>query len=364
MLRRSVKILKTTTAATATAALVALAALFGVGLFGVGCAESGSDSIRRETEVFGTRAEIIVPVADEESERAGEAIGKVFAKLHESHRRFHPWREGETARINRAVASGNLPTTVSAEMSSMLSLSADGESKSGGVFNPAIGTLVSLWGFHSETPPAAPPKESALKQWLQNPPTLKTMRLKGNKLSHLHPRARLDFGGTAKGAALDDSRRILRGHGIQNALINIGGNIMALGRNGKRFWRVELRPSRDAESLGAVELRDGEAVSISGAGERSFTHEGIRYHHILDPRTAHPAKEIWSAGVVVPSGETSGALSDIAATALALAETDSAAERMLSAFGISLAFRISSDGRIWMTTEMRKRLSDSGATTT
>ena len=132
---------------------------------------------------------------------------------------------------------------------------------------------------------------------------------------------------------------------------------MALGRNGKRFWRVELRPSRDAESLGAIELRDGESVSISGAGERSFTHEGIRYHHILDPRTAHPAKEIWSAGVVVPSGETSGALSDIAATALALAETDSAAERMLSAFGVSLAFRISSDGKIWTTPEMQKRLS-------
>ena len=111
------------------------------------------------------------------------------------------------------------------------------------------------------------------------------------------------------------------------------------------------------ESLGSIELRDGEAVSISGAGERSFTHEGIRYHHILDPRTAHPAKEIWSAGAVVPSGETSGALSDIAATALALAETDSAAERMLSAFGISLAFRISSEGKIWTTPKMQKRLS-------
>lgn len=346
----------------AAAALAALA--------GVGCAEPGSESLRRETEVFGTRAEITVPLADEktgeagEAERVGGTIGEVFARLHDSHRRFHPWREGETARINRAVAAGDLPMTISAEMARMLSLSAEGEAKSGGVFNPAIGTLVSLWGFHSETPPTAPPEESALKQWLKDPPTLKTMRLRGNELLHLHPRSRLDFGGAAKGAALDDARRILRENGIQNALINVGGNIMALGRNSERPWRVELRPMRGGDSLGAVELRDGESISISGGGERFFTHNNIRHHHILDPRTAYPAKEIWSAGVIVPSGENAGAFSDIAATALALAEDDATAEKMLSAFGISLAFRISREGKVWMTPKMRERLSDSGTTTT
>ena len=319
--------------------------------FLAGCAEEG---VRRETEVFGTRAEIIAPDADEKI--AGKAIGAVFAKFHQSHRRFHPWRQGETADINRAVAAGDLPITVSAEMAAMLSLSAEGEVKSGGVFNPAIGALVSLWGFHSEKLPTAPPDDAALDKWLENPPSLKTMRLRGNALLHLHPLARMDFGAAAKGAALDDARRVLRAHGIQNALVNAGGNILALGQNGGRKWRVALRPARQAATIGTAELEDGEAVAVSGGGEKFFTHGGVRYHHILDPRTARPAAAVWAAGVIAPAGENAGALSDIAATALALAENESAAKKTLSAFGISAAFRVSPDGEIWTTEEMRKRL--------
>ena len=119
---------------------------------------------------------------------------------------------------------------------------------------------------------------------------------------------------------------------------------------------MALRPARQAAAIGTAELEDGEAVAVSGGGEKFFTHRGVRYHHILDPRTARPAAAVWAAGVIVPAGENAGAISDIAATALALAENESAAKKTLSAFGISAAFRVSPDGEVWTTAEMRKRL--------
>ena len=336
-----------------TRALIRAWAVFALPLFLVaGC--GGHNTVQRETEIFGTRAEIIVSQGAEDD--AGGAIAAAFAQFHESHRRFHPWREGETAAINRAVAAGDFPVAVSAEMSAILSLSAEGEAKSGGVFNPAIGTLVSLWGFHSETLPTAPPAPSDLAEWLKDPPTLQTMLIRDGALLRLHRRARLDFGAVVKGAALDDARRILAAHGIRNALVNVGGNILALGKNGGRKWRVALRPAQRAEAIGATELEDGETVAVSGGGERFFVYDGVRHNHILDPRTARPAKKVWSAGVIVPAGENAGALSDIAATSLVVAKDDAAAEAMLAAFGISAAFRLSPDGELWMTPEMKKRL--------
>ena len=339
---------------------------FALALFAGGVAScAGDDEVRRETEVFGTRAEIVVVDAvDVGEQQAGEAVAEVFARLRESHRRFHPWRAGEAANINRAVARGELPMTVSAGTAAALRLSADGEANSGGVFNPAIGALVSLWGFHSDdaSPARRPPSDAALAEWLRDPPTFRTMRLEGNVLSHLHPRARLDFGAVVKGAALDDAKTILRARGINNALVNIGGNLLALGMNGDRKWRVALRGSRKSDGVGGagvigeVELSDGEAVAVSGGGERYFEYAGVRYHHLLDPRTARPAVDAWTAGVIVSSGPDAGARSDIAATSLAVAQSESEARAMLKRFGIAAAFRVSRKGELWTTPEMARRL--------
>ena len=74
--------------------------------------------------------------------------------------------------------------------------------------------------------------------------------------------------------ALDEAREILRSHQIHNALINIGGNILALGNNGGSPWRIELRPATTQPSLGVIILKDGEAVATSGGGERRFIYQG------------------------------------------------------------------------------------------
>lgn len=98
--------------------------------------------------------------------------------------------------------------------------------------------------------------------------------------------ALLDLGGYAKGYALDRAAGILRGLGIRNALINIGGNIIALGQHDKRPWRVGVQHPRKPGALAILELRGGEAIGTSGDYQRYFVPGDTRYCHLIDPRRA------------------------------------------------------------------------------
>ena len=155
----------------------------------------------RETTVFGTR--VVITVSGMPEEQAAAAIGKVFNHFRTMHRRFHAWREGELAAVNRAIAAAELPINISAPMSDMLALSADYGARSEHLFNPAIGRLVALWGFHADVMPDKPPAPGKISAFVANPPTLQDMILADGVLMDIHPRAQLDFGAIAKGVALD-----------------------------------------------------------------------------------------------------------------------------------------------------------------
>jgi thiamine biosynthesis lipoprotein len=99
------------------------------------------------------------------------------------------------------------------------------------------------------------------------------------------------------------------GRGIRNALVNIGGNVIALGQNGERPWRVGIQHPRKPGTLATIELRDGEAVGTSGDYQRYFEIAGRRYHHLIDPRSGYPAVGLQSVTVLV-AGERAGTRSD------------------------------------------------------
>ena len=173
-------------------------------------------------------------------------------------------------------------------------------------------------------------------------------RLSGRTL--LSAAGRLDFGGIAKGAALDDIRRRLRARGVQNALLNIGGNIMAMGSNDGRPWRVRLHP---ADKI--ILLADGEAAATSGSSERFFEFGGRRHHHIIDPRTGAPSVANLAATAVSAHPRNAGAMSDAAATALMIANEEEA-RRIASNFALSAALQITSDGRLRPFANMQNRM--------
>ncbi|MDF6571896.1 FAD:protein FMN transferase, partial [Escherichia coli] len=100
---------------------------------------------------------------------------------------------------------------------------------------------------------------------------------------------RLDLGGIAKLPILEAGMRVLRQHGIRDAMINGGGDVVASGKLQGHEWRVGLRdPLAPERLLGVVTLSDG-VVASSGDYERYFMHNGQRFHHVLDPETGLPA---------------------------------------------------------------------------
>ena len=272
----------------------------------------------RDAEIFGTSITVIV--ADVPEMEAAAAIDVVFIAWRDMHRRFHAWRDGELAAVNRAVAAGRLPLTLSLPLALLLSQSIDYADKSNQLFNPAAGKLFALWGFHRDTPQPPPPSLPALAELMRDLPHMSDIQLRGRVLAAAPAAAQFDFGGVAKGAALDLGRDILRARGIENALLNVGGNILALGQNGNRPWRVRIAPAKQI-----IILRDGEAVATSGTGVRFYAHGGRRYHHIIDPRSGAPSVHHAYAAAVSTDLQHAGAISDAAATALMVAAAKEAA---------------------------------------
>jgi thiamine biosynthesis lipoprotein len=148
----------------------------------------------------------------------------------------------------------------------------------------------------------------------------------------------------------------MKRHGIANALINIGGNVLALGAKGGAPWRVGIQHPRKSEPLATQELRDGEAIGTSGDYQRYFELAGRRYSHLIDPRTAEPALGTQALTVLIaprPDGEA-GLWSDVASKPLFVAGEDW--RRPAGKLGVEQVLRVDAAGRIEVTEALRSRL--------
>lgn len=124
----------------------------------------------------------------------------------------------------------------------------------------------------------------------------------------------LDFGGIAKGYAAAEIVKILKASGIDNAIINLGGNVYGLGhRADGKPWKVAVRTPEDAnEVLCTIEVSDEEVVT-SGGYQRFFEEDGVKYHHIIDPKTGYPANSGLESVTVITKD---AALGDALSTAI------------------------------------------------
>jgi thiamine biosynthesis lipoprotein len=199
------------------------------------------------------------------------------------------------------------------------------------------------------------PDAQDIKRIVAAHPRMSDLSVRDHTVTSSNPAVQLDFGGYAKGYALDRAADLLRASGIANALINVGGNVMALGRHGERRWRVGLDSPRGADVLATLELNDGEAIGTSGDYRRYYEIDGKRYAHIIDPRTGYPVAGVQSVTVLVPSQPGAGALSDAASKPIFIAGQSGwreAAARM----GVARAMLVDMDGAIHLTRDMLKRL--------
>ena len=214
--------------------------------------------------------------------------------------------------------------------------------KTDGAFDPTIYPVLTAWGFTTEN--YRIPDSGELSELLGNV-GYKNVVVDGEKIV-LKRGMMLDFGGSAKGAASDYCAEIMRENGIKSALINLGGNIYALGeRTDGKKWRIGIAdPENPSENAGILDVSNC-AVVTSGNYERNFTLNGKTYGHIIDPKTGFPAdNDLLSVTVVSEEGR----LCDTLSTALFVMGKDKAADYWKAVGGFEMIM-IEKSGNIFVT---------------
>ncbi|MFZ5502494.1 MAG: FAD:protein FMN transferase [Pseudomonadota bacterium] len=361
--------------------ILRLVLLFGWAAALGGCGEKELPTYQEQGYVFGTLVEVSVYGEDEAPAKQGvAAVMREFQRLHDL---LHAWKPSPLSALNAAFARGET-VPVSAELSAMLRDAAQLSAQSGGLFNPAIGGLIQLWGFQADEFKAALPDAEEIAALVKKNPQMGDIALSRNPsdppdqggADHSSPdkvrlggvafsdnkAVRLDLGGYAKGYALDRAAAILRQRGINNALINIGGNILALGRHGGRDWRVGIQHPRKPGALATLALRDGEAIGTSGDYQRYFELGGKRYCHLIDPRNGYPVQGV-QAVTILTSGAHAGVLSDAASKPLFISGA-SGWRAAAAAMRLDAALLVDAQGVVHLTTAMQKRLEFNDSKTT
>jgi thiamine biosynthesis lipoprotein len=314
---------------------------------------------RQESYVFGTRVELaIAGVPEAQARAAGNRVLQEFDRLH---RTYHAWQPSELSALNAAIAAGR-SHEVTAEFAAYIREAQAVAAAGDHLFDPGIGRLIALWGFHTDDIQARLPDAAAVKALLAQHPSIADLRVDGNHVSSSNRSVALDFGGYLKGVALDRAAASLRQDGIANALINIGGNVMALGtRDGKpggAAWRIGIQHPRPqgvgGAPLATLELGDGEAIGTSGDYHRYFEMAGRRYCHLLDPRTGFPAAGTQAVTVLIAPGPAAGMRSDALSKPVFIAGSEWRA--MAEKLGVAAVLKVGADGTASATPAMQARI--------
>jgi thiamine biosynthesis lipoprotein len=307
--------------------------------------------LRRETlRVFGGEARIEArgvpaPAAD-------AALAEVAAQFAAMDREWHAWEPSALTSLNAAFARGerSVPPAGIRELilrSQPLSIRSDG------VFEPAIGGLLQLWGFHTNTYPITTPLPSRdqIDAWRAGRPSISDVVVDGETVYSLNPTVQLDFGGIAEGVAAEVAAETLARHGVRNALVSLGGDLFALVDAGAEPWRVGIRDPYGGV-LADVRLSDHEALFTSGNFDKfRDSPAGARWSHVLDPRTGQPVTG--TAAVAVLHHDP--VLADIAATALMVAGPARFAE-LSARLGVRCALLLTEENEMMLTAAMQARI--------
>lgn len=308
---------------------------------------------QQQSYVFGTLVE--VSIYGESEARARQLTDQVFKDFDRLHHTLHAWKPGTLSRMNGIFAQSPARAAIAPGMIPIIQDATRLSEMSHGLFNPAIGNLIKLWGFQNDEFKPVRPDPAEIERLVATHPQMSDIVIEGIEFYSKNPNVRLDLGGYAKGYALDIAAAYLREQGVKGALVNIGGNIIAVGQHGGRPWHVGIRHPRAPGAIAELDLYDGEAIGTSGDYQRYFMLDGKRYCHIIDPRTGYPAQGVQAVTIIVPKGDKAGALSDAASKPIFIAGPKgwrAAAKDM----GIGQAMLIDAQGEIYLTAAMKSRL--------
>jgi thiamine biosynthesis lipoprotein len=302
--------------------------------------------LRQSRPLMGTLVDIAAVAGDARLLRAAQDAA--FDRMHRlvsvmSH--YEP--TSRVAALN--LAAGLQPVPVGAELMQVLAMARDVSRRSSGAFDVTVGS-VGRWHFDPQDPRM--PTRDFISAHLRVVDYRNLVLDERAGTAYLRHRGmRVDLGGIAKLYILEAGLEMLRQYGIKDALINGGGDVVAMSGPATRPWRVGIRdPRRPDRLLATLDVRDG-FVASSGDYERFFVRGGRRYHHVLDPKTGYPAQGPHGVTLV---GSGLASVNGLGAAAMVL-DPSAGRDLIRDTRGIE-ALVAGSDGSLWMTPGMRQRL--------
>ena len=265
-------------------------------LFALGCSGPGN-VVKRKTISMGTFFEIIVKGQDEA--KANKAISEAFVEIERLNQKYSTYREDNLMwQINKTSAQN---FKLDPETYKILQRCDAFYRITHGGFDPAIGGLIDLLGFEGDSAhlPSRSDIASALKQvgW-------EHIDLSEANYLRRNEKVKLNFGAVVKGYAVDNAAIILLANGIENFLINGGGEIFANGD----FWTVGVQHPRKPDALLGELKINGKAVATSGDYNQYIKIKGKRFNHIINPVTGLPAHQCQSVTIIADDVMTADAI--------------------------------------------------------
>jgi FAD:protein FMN transferase len=272
----------------------------------------GTDPVRveRTLPVMGTVLHLTSWADDEASARQANEAGRQAVLLVDS-LMSHYRPDSEVSRLGSRAGTGTW-TSLSPATRRVLAEALEWARRSGGAFDPTVGPLMEAWGFFQHAPHRPPPDTAASAAARVDFAQL-TLDTANARARLERADMRVDLGALAKGYALDRALEAMARAGARSAMVDLGGNVAVHGRGpaDDGTWRMGIRhPRREGRLMGTLRLAEG-AVATSGDYEQMFEEDGVRYSHLMDPRTGEPARGVVAVTVAAPDGMTADALSTV-----------------------------------------------------
>lgn len=257
----------------------------------------------RDEAIMGTAIRVELWSEDVAAGRA--AAEAVIQEMHRIDRAMSPYKDdSELSRINREAFASPVP--VSHEMFALLQRAVQFSQLSDGAFDITYAAVGHLYDYRRGVLPApeqlARAREAVGFRYLVLDATTRSVRFAREGM-------RIDLGGFAKGHAVDNCAALLRECGIAHAMVSAGGDSRVIGDRRGRPWTVAVRDPRRADAIVAVVPLKDTSISTSGDYERFFERDGVRHHHLIDPKTGSSPRSVRSVTILAADGLTCEALS-------------------------------------------------------
>jgi len=259
--------------------------------------------MQREQAIMGTA--VTVQLWADDRPRGVAAMAAVMSEMQRIERAFSPHKPGSELSLVNTLA-GTQGVRLSDELYHLVSRALEFSRLSQGAFDISYASAGVLYDYRAGVAPDDAQLAQAVQSigWrqLELDPLRRSLRF-------ARPGMRIDLGGFAKGHAVDRACALLARHGIRHAIVSAGGDSRVLGDRRGRPWTIAIRDPRDADGVVAVLPLEDTAISTSGDYERFFERDGVRHHHLLDPRTGRSPAHIRSVTILAPDGLSAEALS-------------------------------------------------------